>query len=316
MTITAPNREQHQNLSSTTLNGAINNSVTTVTVTTGSAFPSAGNYRVMVDDEIMIVTARSTNDLTVVRGQDGTSAASHADLATIALVYSQQSLSRLFTDNDPSFGYSGTLMQGQLFNDDGKTLLTLSDFTWQNQGGASASDDNGTIFLNCPTDASFNARVLERTAPSTPYTYIAAFSTLCPLVDSDAKPGFGFGFRETSSSKLMVCTLRMESFFDNEFLICMQRFSSTTSLFTTNDGSRRTQIVSDLIWIKMENNGTNLKWYIGPDGVNWMLYFSESKTAWFSSGPDRLVWFGLNNGNSGSPSAELHVRLHHWSKGE
>lgn len=309
-------RETHQNLSVDTLNGSINNSVTTVTVSTGSVFPSTGNYRVMVDDEIMKVTARSTNDLTVVRGQDGTAAASHSNAAPIALILTKQSLARLLLDNDPSAGWSGTKPQGQLLDTDGVTLLTSSDFTWVNQGGATISDDGGTLLLTVPTDSGTNVRGMERTPPATPYTYIAAFSVVCPSTDSDAKPRFGLAFRETSSGKLMLCDFVTESFFNNKFNVSISRYNSTSSLFTTNDGPREIQIISDLMWVKIENDGTNTKWHLSPDGVNWIQYFSEAKNSWFSSGPDRVLWYGINFGNSGTGAVAMHVRLHHWSKGE
>lgn len=75
------------NNAQTTLNGAINNSTTSIVVTDGSVFPSPtnGNFFKMTlaqaggsetSWEIVYVTARSGNTLTVVRGRDGTSAAS------------------------------------------------------------------------------------------------------------------------------------------------------------------------------------------------------------------------------------------------
>ena len=68
----------------TTLNGAINSSVTSIVVTDGSVLPSLSGgdwfYLTLENNalsrEIVKVTARSTNTLTVVRGQDGTTAAS------------------------------------------------------------------------------------------------------------------------------------------------------------------------------------------------------------------------------------------------
>jgi hypothetical protein len=57
--MTAPKREQYSNFGFTTLNGSINNSVTSITVTDGSVFPSVGNFRIRVAQEIMLCTARS-----------------------------------------------------------------------------------------------------------------------------------------------------------------------------------------------------------------------------------------------------------------
>jgi len=68
----------------TTLNGAINNSVTTITVTSADDFPPANPYRIRVGSELMDVTAgQATTSWTVTRGADGTTAASHGDGAAV-----------------------------------------------------------------------------------------------------------------------------------------------------------------------------------------------------------------------------------------
>ena len=68
----------------TTLNGAINSSVTSITVASAAALPLEGEYRVLVESELMTVTAgQGTTSLTVTRGVDGTTAASHADAKSV-----------------------------------------------------------------------------------------------------------------------------------------------------------------------------------------------------------------------------------------
>lgn len=77
---------QFVNNFSTTLNGSITNSATAITVTDGSGLGTitAGDYiTCTIDDnagnrEIIHVTARSGNNLTVVRGCEGTSGAAFA----------------------------------------------------------------------------------------------------------------------------------------------------------------------------------------------------------------------------------------------
>lgn len=87
--------EQYANNAKTTLNGSINNSTTSITVTDGSVFPSSGDYRLKVDDELMLCTARSGNTLTVTRGIESATAASHSDGAQISLVLTTQSFLNL-----------------------------------------------------------------------------------------------------------------------------------------------------------------------------------------------------------------------------
>lgn len=69
-------REQYTNAATTSLNGALTSSATSMPVNDSSTFPTA-NFRVLVDTEIMFCTANSSNTLTVVRGYEGTTAASH-----------------------------------------------------------------------------------------------------------------------------------------------------------------------------------------------------------------------------------------------
>jgi hypothetical protein len=85
-----------RNNASTTLSGSINNSQTSITVISGSSFPSSlgsdyfyatmyevsGNPAVEINIEIIKVTAVSGNVWTVVRAQDGTSARSRNGVTT------------------------------------------------------------------------------------------------------------------------------------------------------------------------------------------------------------------------------------------
>ena len=68
----------------TTLNGAINDSTTTIVLTDASQFPSSGTNFIKIGTEEISYTGVSTNTLTgVTRGVRNTTAASHSDGATI-----------------------------------------------------------------------------------------------------------------------------------------------------------------------------------------------------------------------------------------
>jgi hypothetical protein len=76
--------EQLANRASSTLNGAIDNVVTSLTVANGTVFPASGNFRIVIDSEIIIVGARAGNVLSsLTRGAEGTAAASHANAAAV-----------------------------------------------------------------------------------------------------------------------------------------------------------------------------------------------------------------------------------------
>jgi hypothetical protein len=66
-----------------TLSAAINAAVTTAPVTSTVGLPSGPSFKIRADDEVMLVTGLAANSLTVTRGVDGTTAASHASGAVV-----------------------------------------------------------------------------------------------------------------------------------------------------------------------------------------------------------------------------------------
>lgn len=91
--------EQIVNFGHTTLNEALDASETTVTVTNGAVFAATGDFRVRVDDELMLVTARSSNDLTVTRGIESTTATTHDNGADIDARLTAGGLSTMLSEN-------------------------------------------------------------------------------------------------------------------------------------------------------------------------------------------------------------------------
>ena len=72
----------------TTLNGAITDSATSLALTSVSLFPSSatsGSIHLKIGDEIVTGTISGTNVTSVTRAQDGTTAAAHANGATVEL---------------------------------------------------------------------------------------------------------------------------------------------------------------------------------------------------------------------------------------
>lgn len=76
--------ESYANDATTTLNGSITAVATTITVTSATGFPSSGQYRITINDEIMLVTAgHGTTSWTVTRAQEGTTGAVHSSGAAV-----------------------------------------------------------------------------------------------------------------------------------------------------------------------------------------------------------------------------------------
>lgn len=80
---------------STTLSSSINNVDTSITVGATTGFPGSFPYTLVLDpdtpsEELVKVTSAIGTTLTVVRGQDGTSATAHSTPAVVKHVVSAQ----------------------------------------------------------------------------------------------------------------------------------------------------------------------------------------------------------------------------------
>jgi hypothetical protein len=84
--------EQIANAVVTTLNGAITAGAASLVVTSATGLPSSGDFRLRIDDEILICTARSSTTCTVTRGAESTTAAAHSNGATVSMVLTAEGL--------------------------------------------------------------------------------------------------------------------------------------------------------------------------------------------------------------------------------
>jgi hypothetical protein len=304
-------REQFANNAEDTLNGAIDASQTSIVLTNASEFPSVGNFRLIISNEMMLCTARSTNTLTVVRGVEGTTGASHSNGSVVVQILTKDGIDRWGKDNLTLFGYGSSPPLNKLVADDGSTLLTVSDFTWVNQGTATATDQNGTIVLVAPPASGENNRILARTAPATPYSYIGAFRFSGFRDSAGSIPHFGMGLRQSSSGRHTVVSILTDG--NGPCRLQVANYTNATTFSATVRAREHYGLITPEAWFKVENDGTNIKYYIGFDGLTWTQIYSVSKTNFMTTtGPDELIWYG---GHFNSASTwDVMARLVHWSR--
>jgi CSLREA domain-containing protein len=82
------------NFAQTTLNGGIDNVTTSVTVTDANTIPVGVGYTIRIDSEQLLVTSKAGNVLTVTRGANGTTAASHLTGADVGPAFDQRGFAR------------------------------------------------------------------------------------------------------------------------------------------------------------------------------------------------------------------------------
>ena len=292
-----PKYEQFGLNAISTLDGAINASVTSLDVLSATGFPTDGNFRITIDSEIMLVTAVSSETFTVVRGIESTTAASHSDAADVIQTLTADSITQLAKDNIPFARDTARPALNTIVNSSG-TILTESDFTWLNQGSATATDlDSGGIALVVPTTSGNSIRGKYKSAPGTPYTLTVGFA---PQLHADSTCVAGIGFRESSSGKLII----MGSAKVDE--LAVYKFNSPTS-FNTSLFSRVPWPMARLIqWFQLEDDGTDIYFRTGVDGINFQDIVDEARGTFFTTGPDQILFYcNTNSASYGLTSAIL-----------
>lgn len=84
--------ERLANNATSTLAAALSSGATSLTVAAAAAFPNAGNFRIKIDAELLLVTAVAGNVFTVTRGAEGTTAAAHTSGSAVKHVLTAASL--------------------------------------------------------------------------------------------------------------------------------------------------------------------------------------------------------------------------------
>lgn len=306
--------EQFANNASTTLAGDVSVGATSISVASASGFPTDGNFRIIINNEILLVTAVSGTTFTVERAQENTGASTHTTSDTVTLHMTNQSMIRLAADYVPFFNASGNGAPGpycSLTDIDGNTL-TLSDFTGEQLGSTSSSDlDNGAGITMDPHEVSgVILRTYYKTAPSTPYTVYAAF---CPNIDSDSSASIhGIGFRESSSGKLKTiatCFGTISSYFSTD-IVAITNWNAANS-FNSHDTFQRWGWNQGLVWFRIADNGTNISFAVSTNGASWQVMRDEARGTFFDTGPNQIM-FGWR-----APvytPGEMKTILTHWSE--
>ena len=325
--------EQYANTAITQLDGTINSSVTSIVVDDGSVFPSIGDFRIVIEDEIMLCTARSSDTLTVVRGQEGTAAAGHADDEPVSSALTKQSLLNLTRDGYRFGAYSTIGSAGR----EGRVFIpeNSSGSLWYDNGSAWQMFVNNMGPMTPPvlsafgTSLNFGSRgsVIEtygyvsffdagvstgadfvmaklKSAPSTPYTITLVARSNVP---ASSNAVYGIMLRDSSSG-------RIKSWFqkDNDFTSYLGNWSSSTTynntVFTAS-GSQR----NGLTMLRLSNNGTILEAFLSQNFVQWQKIGQENVSGNFLANIDQ-IGFGIDIVSMPfSHASTSEVDFLHWS---
>lgn len=324
--------EQFKNDPQTTLNGGIDGVTVTVTVTDSSDFPATGQFRIKIGGELMLVTAVGGAVFTVVRGIEGTSQSAHADLDPVYHVLTAGALENLSAGQVQSGLYSGRPAAGQagrlylptdgrfVDRDTGSSWESwgplnrmyrpaLADFTWVNQGAATAVEEGGGLLVTAPALAGANNRLLVRAIPAAPFTV-----TVCLHANmwGQTYPHCGLVLRDSVLGRHVDWRIQ---WFGSYCSFLAGKWLSPTSLSADYSMSSHPlgAMLQAPVWLRISDDGTGTatarKFQVSWDGLTFVTLHSTSRTDFIT--PDQI---GLHV-HSNQANVALAARFMSYSEG-
>lgn len=260
------------------LSGAINDSVTSVSVTSASGLPAEGDFYLAVDEEIILVTHVSGTTLTVIRGQEDTTATSHSASAGITGVTTAGYFEKLANEQRGILA----LPYGRITRWDGSSLSTLtsSDFTvFNSYPGSALSDGNdGVITYQAGrTGSFFYSAACRNFSPTSDWRITAHLSV--PAFDRN-RDTFALVAHDASDDSVRLLQLlpwlRIEA-------SCRSSWTHTSPTIDYSEGvGGRVDLwtMFEIEWDTAESQDT-LRGYWSKDGVHW--YLAHTWTPTFAS---------------------------------
>ena len=229
----------------TTLNGAISDSVTTLVVSSNYSSMPTTPFWVMIGTEQLKVTTATTTTWTVARGDGGTTAASHVDTTPVKLM---------------NFHYKGFTTDMKLF-DTGTGIWSLDNrVDWDNY-----EHGNG-LYLTLPY--------------TTNYTITCCVALFGPNAQNYVSTGTAL--QDTAANKWIFFTA---GFYENSWHSPggVSEWSGGGYARGLSSGVSGPDLVDmaaypgnypptplSPIFLRVQDDGTNLNWYTSFDGYNWL----------------------------------------------
>lgn len=179
----------------------------------------------------------------------------------------------------------------------------LADFTWNNQGSATAADvDRGVQFVGDAIGNSNNWHMLQKAYPTVPFTLIIKFKHTAP---GKRYHQVALGVRDSGTGRFNNMHLERNTGHT------VQRWTNeTTHNSTTTDYGA---LITMPEWIKLVDNNTNLIFSYSHDGEFWIDFPATARTGWCASLTH--VFFGWQSNNLATPNLQSGGVIESWYVG-
>jgi len=272
-------RTRFVNAQTLSLGTTTNTTNTTIVLSDATSLPSEGDFNISIEEEIMLVTHRTANSLTVVRGTDGTSSADHSSGQDVQVIATKTGMDTFRSD----IGLSCTVNPNRL-------TVNTANFSWSNQGTSSLVQNTwGGISMLTQNSSSHSLHIAYMPAPSEPWTLTGQID-IGPTAEGDTLGSHaGLILGDSGSTKWESLSVRALSSVNWWHWDDPTSYVSTVGTFKWG--------LSRPTWMRWVNDGTNIQAFVSIDGTNWLqLAVAQSKTAFLSvNGPDRIGFYYSNH---------------------
>lgn len=184
-------------------------------------------------------------------------------------------------------------------------IPTLADFntTLAAVGTTTVTaDDFGVVITQLPAGAT-QVRYAYQVAPATPYTVTVALEFLATNNIS------GVAFRDSGTGRLLAfgATMDFAVFkFDAYRLTNLTTWSATPTAALLRMAPFERSTV-----LRMTDDGTNLTFFLSPNGFDWVQMYTETRATWCAN-PTQVGWYSNARGAPGGDPSST-VRCVSWS---
>jgi hypothetical protein len=277
-------REELVNNAQTTLDGAATDTGTTLTVTDGSVFPSTGDFRLLIENELVLCTARSGDTLTVVRAQEGTANVSHASGIRVYQLLTHGDLASYLRDNDPLFD---SLRPPFRIIDASENILTAADFTLENYGGSATKLDRGSAITL--VQASSTNAILTRPISGSSWQLTAAISAVS--TDNASLWGGGSIGLVDTSNKVWAFNYRQHA-----HTLHINRWDAGAGYVGGDTLAPFAVPTLRWMWLRIYYTGSgNVHFLMSDNGSNWLEVGNWAPDGLWFFGPFNRFFFGNIN---------------------
>lgn len=328
-----------------TVNAAITStgatSITVLGPSSGSlgTVPSSmtGNtFRIRIDNEIMIVTATNGTGLTwtVTRGAESTTAATHLANANVYIIFTGGAINQGHADYSPA-GTAATIpaagVAGRLYYPtDGNLIYRDTGSAWQAWGplspmipppttgftainfpGSGAQQTSNTFANGYPeissalwTGSGRQVSILGMTAPAAPY--FVEGSILAAASSQSGVSSYGICLYNSTSGKVLSFAIKVGINGPYDAHALYVDYYTALSTYSASPFGPQPIDLQQVRYMKITSDGTNLKFYTGSDGHNYIMNISLAISSYFT--PDTIGFYMDPQNNAGTIA-----RLIHWN---